>query len=54
MTLRPRLLVLCAFAFLAACRNDAPQALGTLEYDRITLPAPAAEKRRNITPMAAA
>ncbi|KGQ18653.1 Hemolysin secretion protein D [Lysobacter dokdonensis DS-58] len=45
MTLRPRLLVLCAFAVLAgACRNDAPQALGTLEYDRITLPAPAAEK----------
>ena len=42
---RPRLLVLCAFAVLAAaCRNDAPQALGTLEYDRITLPAPAAEK----------
>ncbi|MGO4550521.1 HlyD family secretion protein [Lysobacter sp. 2RAF19] len=44
MTLRPRLLVLCAFAVLSACRNDAPQALGTLEYDRITLPAPAAEK----------
>ncbi|MUV15547.1 HlyD family secretion protein [Noviluteimonas gilva] len=44
MTLRPRLLVLCTFAVLAACRNDAPQALGTLEYDRITLPAPAAEK----------
>jgi HlyD family secretion protein len=42
---RTRLLVLCAFVALAsACRNDTPQALGTLEYDRITLPAPAAEK----------
>jgi HlyD family secretion protein len=29
---------------LAACKPDAPQALGTLEYDRITLPAPAAER----------
>ena len=29
---------------LAACRDDTPQALGTLEYDRITLPAPAAER----------
>jgi len=29
---------------LAGCRNDAPQALGTLEWDRIALPAPAAEK----------
>lgn len=28
----------------AACREQAPQALGTLEYDRITLPAPAAER----------
>ena len=40
-----RSLTLCTLAVaLAACRNDAPQALGTLEYDRITLPAPAAEK----------
>jgi len=31
-------------ASLSACRNDKPQALGTLEYDRITLPAPAAER----------
>src|SRR5687768_15201574 len=31
-------------AGLAACSDDAPQALGTLEYDRITLPAPAAER----------
>lgn len=29
---------------LAACGRSAPQALGTLEYDRITLPAPAAER----------
>lgn len=29
---------------LAACSRSAPQALGTLEYDRITLPAPAAER----------
>ena len=29
---------------LSACRDDPPQALGTLEYDRITLPAPAAER----------
>ncbi len=28
----------------AGCGNDAPQALGTLEYDRVTLPAPAAER----------
>lgn len=29
---------------LAGCSAEAPQALGTLEYDRITLPAPAAER----------
>jgi HlyD family secretion protein len=29
---------------LSACGDDTPQALGTLEYDRITLPAPAAER----------
>ncbi|KQZ69085.1 hemolysin secretion protein D [Rhodanobacter sp. Root561] len=28
----------------AACGKQAPQALGTLEFDRITLPAPAAER----------
>lgn len=28
----------------AGCQEDLPQALGTLEYDRITLPAPAAER----------
>ena len=40
----PVLLALCIAATLPACRDDTPQALGTLEYDRITLPAPAAEK----------
>lgn len=29
---------------LCACADDPPQALGTLEFDRITLPAPAAEQ----------
>ena len=33
-----------AMLVLAACRADAPQALGTLEWDRVTLPAPVAEK----------
>lgn len=28
----------------SGCRDDVPQALGTLEYDRISLPAPAAER----------
>jgi len=35
---------LLAALLLAACADDTPQALGTLEYDRITLPAPAAER----------
>jgi HlyD family secretion protein len=30
--------------WLAACAAKTPEALGTLEYDRITVPAPAAEK----------
>src|SRR5690606_18558252 len=29
---------------LAGCHADAPQALGTLEYDRVALPAPVAER----------
>lgn len=29
---------------MAGCHHEPPQALGTLEYDRITLPAPAAER----------
>lgn len=36
--------VLLAVAGLAGCGKSPPQALGTLEYDRITLPAPAAER----------
>ena len=44
-SLRTQLLVvLTVAALLSACRDDTPQALGTLEYDRITLPAPAAER----------
>ena len=39
-----RAMVLVSTLALAACRDDTPQALGTLEYDRITLPAPAAER----------
>ena len=38
-----RIPLLLALA-LGACREAPPQALGTLEYDRITLPAPAAER----------
>jgi len=33
-----------AALLLAACSEPAPQALGTLEWDRVTLPAPVAEK----------
>jgi HlyD family secretion protein len=40
---RHMLLVTVALA-LCGCDKAAPQALGTLEYDRITLPAPAAER----------
>lgn len=36
--------VLLTVVSLAGCSKSAPQALGTLEYDRITLPAPAAER----------
>ncbi|MFC5438069.1 HlyD family secretion protein [Rhodanobacter umsongensis] len=39
-----RMAVLFVVAGLAACSKPPPQALGTLEYDRITLPAPAAER----------
>ena len=38
------LLALALMLALPGCRDDAPRALGTLEYDRITLPAPAAER----------
>jgi HlyD family secretion protein len=40
-----RFLLLALFlASLSGCRDDAPQALGTLEFDRVTLPAPVAER----------
>lgn len=41
---RKRLLLLAALLPLAACKPEPPQALGTLEWDRVTLPAPVAEK----------
>lgn len=37
-------LPLMALLGLAACSQEAPRALGTLEWDRITLPSPAAER----------
>lgn len=37
-------MVLASGLALTACGNGVPQALGTLEYDRVTLPAPVAEK----------
>lgn len=40
---RPLALIV-ATACLGACAKPPPQALGTLEFDRITLPAPAAER----------
>ena len=42
-TQRLLLATICALA-LAGCHRETPQALGTLEYDRITLPSPAAER----------
>ncbi len=36
--------VLLLAAILAGCAEDTPQVLGTLEYDRISLPAPSAER----------
>jgi HlyD family secretion protein len=41
---RARFLWVPVGLLLAACAEGPPQALGTLEYDRITLPAPVAEK----------
>lgn len=40
--------VLMLAAALAGCRESSDQVLGTLEYDRITLPAPAAERIASI------
>lgn len=39
-----KIVPLFAALLLAACAVETPQALGTLEYDRVTLPAPVAEK----------
>ncbi|UTA55663.1 HlyD family efflux transporter periplasmic adaptor subunit [Lysobacter soli] len=39
-----RVCLLALTLVVAGCRDDAPQALGTLEWDRIALPAPASEK----------
>lgn len=41
---QPRIAPLLLALALPACGDDRPQALGTLEWDRITLPAPAAER----------
>ncbi len=42
---KPRILALAlSLLVLGGCAQSAPQVLGTLEYDRISLPAPAAEK----------
>lgn len=40
----PRLMLLLLLPVFGACQSESPQALGTLEYDRITLPAPASER----------
>jgi HlyD family secretion protein len=37
-------LLALSLALLSGCRGEAPQALGTLEFDRVTLPAPVAER----------
>ena len=44
MMLAKTLLAIAAIALLGACSKPPPQVLGTLEWDRITLPAPSAEK----------
>lgn len=44
MLCRLPLVMLFAAVSLCACKKAPPQALGTLEYDRITLPAPVAER----------
>ncbi|MCC7248482.1 MAG: HlyD family efflux transporter periplasmic adaptor subunit [Lysobacter sp.] len=43
-TLRGIGFIACVALLLVGCREDPPQALGTLEYDRISLPAPVAER----------
>jgi len=39
-----KIVPLCMALLLATCAKDTPQALGTLEYDRVALPAPVAER----------
>jgi HlyD family secretion protein len=41
--------MLIAITMLGGCKDEAPQVLGTLEYDRITLPAPSAERIVSVT-----
>ncbi|TCO42071.1 HlyD family secretion protein [Dokdonella fugitiva] len=40
----PRLAVFASLLLLGACAKSPPQAVGTLEFDRVSLPAPAAER----------
>ena len=42
--LRRWITAIATVVVLAGCQAEPPQALGTLEYDRITMPAPAAER----------
>ncbi|MEN4903576.1 HlyD family efflux transporter periplasmic adaptor subunit [Luteimonas sp. TWI1437] len=42
--LAPIPILIFVVLLVAGCRREPPHALGTLEYDRITLPAPAAER----------
>lgn len=44
MKIRPFSLLLPAALLLAGCAKEAPRALGTVEWDRITLPATATER----------
>lgn len=42
--MKPSIFLLAGLLAAAGCGRDAPDALGTLEYERVTLPAPAAER----------
>ena len=44
MQARSMLSLAIVVSLLGACAKPPPQVLGTLEWDRITLPAPVAEK----------
>lgn len=44
MSMLQRCLLALAILGLVACAKEKPQALGTLEFDRISMPAPAAER----------